>query len=87
MLICLFYNMKTMDKTIKISNEMYDAIQMLKKNFSEMSWTQIDSDEDVLGILISTFLDAVNWEHHHWDWECCWWEHNNKPKKKSKIIV
>jgi|GEM_PF-3615207 len=46
-------------KNIEISPDLYDAIQQLKSIFSEMSGKPIDSDEDVLSILVSGFIDSV----------------------------
>ncbi len=46
-------------KNIEISAELYDAIQQLKQIFAEMSGKPIESDEDVLSILVSGFIDSV----------------------------
>jgi len=70
-------------KTVEISEELYNAMQQLKQIFSQMTWNQIEDDEQVLWILIWGFIDSLNaWnfdEHwdDHWDHECCgWhWEH------------
>lgn len=46
-------------KNIEISSDLYDAIQQLKSIFGEMSGKPIESDEDVLSILVSGFIDSV----------------------------
>lgn len=52
-------------KNIEISQDLYDAIQQLKQIFSEMSGKPIASDEDVLSILVSGFIDSVMHEQEH----------------------
>lgn len=52
-------------KNLEISGELYDAIQQLKQVFAEMSGKPIDSDEDVLSILVSGFIDSVMHEQEH----------------------
>ncbi len=46
-------------KTIEISSELYDAIQQLKNIFSQLTGQQIESDEDVIGILVSGFIQSL----------------------------
>lgn len=66
-------------KTVEISEELYNAMQQLKQIFSQMTWNQIEDDEQVLWILIWWFIDSLNaWNfdehgHDHWDGECCGW--------------
>lgn len=52
-------------KSIEISGELYDAVQQLKQVFSEMSGKPLESDEDVLSILVSGFIDSVMHEQEH----------------------
>lgn len=54
-----------MVKTIKVSDEIKDAIEQLKDVFSEMLWEEITEDEDVIGILISGFVDSMDAEEGH----------------------
>ena len=56
-------------KNIEISGELYDAIQQLKQIFAEMSGKPIASDEDVLSILVSGFIDSVMHEQEGMDME------------------
>ena len=46
-------------KHIEVSAELYDAIQQLKKIFSDMGGQKVEQDEDVLSILVSGFIDSV----------------------------
>ena len=46
-------------KTIELSPELYDAIQELKKVFTQLTQQPIESDEDVIGILVSGFIESL----------------------------
>jgi len=53
-------------KTIQISEELYNAIQDLKTILSQLTGEEIKSDEDVIGILISGFLESLaGLQHQH----------------------
>ncbi len=56
-------------KHLEISGELYDAIQQLKEIFAQMSGKPIESDEDVLSILVSGFIDSVMHEQQGGDEE------------------
>ncbi len=49
-------------KTIELDEELYEAVQELKTVFSEIVGEEITSDEEVIGILISWFVDSLNEE-------------------------
>ena len=49
-------------KTIELDEELYDAVQELKTVFSEIVGEDIKDDEEVIGILISGFVESLNEE-------------------------
>jgi len=49
-------------KTIELDEELYEAVQELKTVFSEIVWEEIKDDEEVIGILISGFVESLNEE-------------------------
>ncbi len=85
------------NKTIEISDELYQTIQELKWIFSQMTWEKLEKDEDVLWILISWFVDSMNHDNmNDGDDECCEWHWHShwdddkccgSWKHKSDIIV
>jgi len=46
-------------KTIELPQEIYDSIQELKTVFSQLTWQEIKDDADVIGILLSAFIDSI----------------------------
>lgn len=48
-------------KQISIPEDLYESLQELKQVFSEMTWEDIKEDADVVGILLSAFIDSVQW--------------------------
>jgi hypothetical protein len=46
-------------KTIELPEELYNALQELKQAFSQLTGQEIKDDADVIGILISGFIDSV----------------------------
>ena len=46
-------------KTIELPEDLYNALQELKEVFSQLTWQKIESDADVIGILISGFIDSI----------------------------
>ena len=49
-------------KTIELDEELYEAVQELKTVFSEIVGEEIKDDEEVIGILISWFVESLNEE-------------------------
>jgi predicted CopG family antitoxin len=47
-------------KTIEVSEDLYGAIQKLKEVFEQMTGQKVESDEDVLSILIGGFIDSLS---------------------------
>ena len=47
------------NKTIEVSQELYDAIQKLKEVFKELTGQDVTEDQDVLSILIGGFIDSL----------------------------
>lgn len=52
-------------KTIEISEDLYQAIQQLKGVFWEITWQQVESDEEAIGILVGGFIDSINAEQNN----------------------
>lgn len=46
-------------KTIELPEDLYKALQELKEVFSQLTGQKIESDADVIGILISGFIDSI----------------------------
>ena len=46
-------------KTIQLPEELYASLQELKQIFSQMTGQEITEDADVIGILLSAFVDSV----------------------------
>ena len=69
-------------KTIQVSEELYEAIQQLKNIFSQLTGQQIDSDEDVIGILVSGFIQSLEQGASMWQG---WWA--NTGQGGSGIIT
>ena len=46
-------------KTIELSEELYNALQELKQVFSQLTGQEIKDDADVIGILVSGFIDSI----------------------------
>jgi len=59
-------------KTIQLPEELYASLQELKQIFSQMTGQEITEDADVIGILLSAFVDSVQglneWEEN-WEWK------------------
>lgn len=66
-------------KTLVISEELFNAIQQLKEVFWQMTWNTGLSDEEVLWILVWGFIQSLNEgayhdvqnDHHHDHDGCC----------------
>ena len=65
--------------TIEISKDLHEALQQVKQILSQLSWEQIQNDEDVIGILVSWFIQSLmaqwqqwqnpqQWENNSWSW-------------------
>ena len=46
-------------KTIELPEDLYNALQELKQVFSQLTGQEIKDDADVIGILISGFIDSM----------------------------
>jgi len=46
-------------KTIELPEELYNALQELKQVFSQLTNQEIKDDADVIGILVSGFIDSI----------------------------
>jgi hypothetical protein len=46
-------------KTIQLPEDLYNSLQELKQIFSQMTGQEIKEDADVIGILLSAFIDSV----------------------------
>ena len=46
-------------RTIELPEDLYNALQELKEIFSQLTGQKIEKDEDVIGILVSGFLDSI----------------------------
>lgn len=65
-----------MTKQIEVSEELYNALQSLKSVFSQLSGEEIASDEEVIWILVSGFVESLKGENNmemmeDKDCECC----------------
>ena len=58
----------TKTKTIELPEELYASLQELKWVFTELTGQKIEKDEDVIWILLSAFVDSVQWMEEQW-WE------------------
>ncbi len=54
-------------KTIELPEELYNSLQELKWVFSQLTWQKIEKDEDVIWILLSAFIDSVQWIDNEWE--------------------
>ena len=59
-------------KTVELPEDLYNALQELKEVFSQLTGQKIESDADVIWILISGFIDSIqnlqennNWENEN----------------------
>ena len=48
-------------KTIQLPEDLYASLQELKTVFSQLTGQEIKEDADVIGILLSAFVDSVQW--------------------------
>ena len=48
-------------KTIQLPEDLYASLQELKTVFSQLTGQEIKEDADVIGILLSAFIDSVQW--------------------------
>jgi hypothetical protein len=46
-------------KTIQLPEDLYASLQELKTVFSQLTGQEIKEDADVIGILLSAFIDSV----------------------------
>ena len=46
-------------KTVVLPEDLYNSLQELKQIFSQMTGQEITDDADVIGILLSAFIDFV----------------------------
>lgn len=57
--------------TIEVSGELYEAIQQMKQVLNQMTWKEVNSDEEVIWILVSWFIESLmSWQQ--WDWQSNW---------------
>jgi hypothetical protein len=55
-------------KTIQLPEDLYNSLQELKQIFSQMTGQEITEDADVIGILLSAFIDSVQgMQEQEWD--------------------
>ncbi|UFX83046.1 hypothetical protein [Candidatus Absconditicoccus praedator] len=45
--------------TIEVSGELYEAIQQMKQVLNQMTGKEVNSDEEVIGILVSGFIESL----------------------------
>lgn len=70
-------------KTIEISNQLYESINQLKQIFTQITWQNIQSDEEVLSIIVWWFIESITQDNSLVDQnqhiitdshDCkCWW--------------
>jgi hypothetical protein len=46
-------------KTIQLPEDLYNSIQELKAVFSQLTGQEVKEEADVIGILLSAFVDSV----------------------------
>ncbi len=66
-------NQENTKHTIEVSDELYQAIQQLKQVLQQMTWKEVQSDEEVLGILVSGFIESVMSQQNQE-----WWDENQQ---------
>ena len=54
-----FFVMAENKRTLELSEDLYNALQELKEIFSQLTGQNIEKDEEVIGILVSGFLDSI----------------------------
>jgi len=54
-------------KVIELPEELYNSLQELKWVFSQLTWENIEKDEDVIWILLSAFVDSVQGMEEEWE--------------------
>lgn len=55
--------------TLEVSQELYDSINQLKKVFWEITGQPIESDEEVLSIIVGGFIESISAENGWMDME------------------
>jgi len=55
------FKMTDNTKSIQLPEELYNSLQELKQVFSQLTGQEITDDADVIGILLSAFIDSVQW--------------------------
>ncbi len=58
---------------VEVSDELYQAIQQLKQVLQQMTWKEIQSDEEVIGILVSWFIESITQQQQWWQ-DQQWWQ-------------
>jgi FKBP-type peptidyl-prolyl cis-trans isomerase (trigger factor) len=59
-------------ETIKVSEEVYKMIEELRTQFGQMTNNPDLTDEDVISVLISGFIESIEHDHQHAEGgECC----------------
>lgn len=67
-LFIILYVMSENTKTIQLPEDLYNSLQELKQIFSQMTGQEIKEDADVIGILLSAFIDSVQgMQEQEWD--------------------
>jgi len=56
-------------KTVELPEDLYNALQELKEVFSQLTGQKIESDADVIWILISGFIDSIQNLQENNNWE------------------
>ena len=63
---------------IELSDELFQAIQQLKEVLTQVTWKTINSDEEVVWILVSWFIESLMASQWWWqEWQPWKGEWNN----------
>ncbi len=64
---------------IEISDELYQAVQQLKEVLQQMTGKEIKSDEEVIWILVSWFIESIMSQQWGQDWsQWQWWNQSSQ---------
>jgi len=80
--ILFFYSIQMAENNnkvnIEISKDLYDAIQQIKQVFSQLTGQQIEKDEDVIGILVTGFIESlIQQNEEQREKREIWWQENS----------
>jgi len=60
-------------KTIQLPEDLYNSIQELKAVFSQLTGQEVKEEADVIGILLSAFVDSVqSMQDQQWNENKSW---------------